>query len=163
WLADFGDLVSFRRALEAHHAEIGAVMVEPVMYTGVVTPPPDGFLAALADLAREFGALFIIDDCLMFRLHEHGSAGKYGFEADLTVLGKFIGGGTPVGAVVGREELISLFDPRRADRLYHGGSFNGNVLGTACGRVAVEHLTPERIATMDRHAAQLRATLEHHA
>ena len=58
---------------------------------------------------------------------------------------------------------MSLFDPRRPDRLYHGGSFNGNVLGTACGKVAVEHLTPERIAAMDRRAAQLRATLERHA
>ena len=163
WLAEFGDLASFRRVLEEHGDEIGAVIAEPVMYTGVVVPPPDGFLPALADLAREFGALFIIDDCLMFRLHEHGSAGKYGFQADLTVLGKFIGGGTPVGAVAGREELLSLFDPRRPDRLYHGGSFNGNVLGTACGKVAVEHLTAEAIAAMDRRAGQLRATLEQHA
>jgi len=163
WLAEFGDLASFRRVLEEHGDQIGAVIAEPVMYTGVVTPPPDGFLPGLAGLAREFGALFIIDDCLMFRLHEHGSAGKYGFQADLTVLGKFIGGGTPVGAVAGREELLSLFDPRRPDRLYHGGSFNGNVLGTACGKVAVEHLTAEAIAAMDRRAGQLRATLEQHA
>ena len=163
WLAEFGDLASFRRVLSAHAGKVAAVLVEPVMFTGVVTPTPDGFLPALADLAHEFGALFVLDDCLMFRLDTHGSAGKYGFEADLTVLGKFIGGGTPVGAVVGRESLLSVFDPRRSDRLYHGGSFNGNVLGTACGKVTVEHLTAERIADMDRRAGQLRADLERHA
>ena len=163
WLAEFGNIDSFRRVLKAHGREVAAVMMEPVMYTGVVMPPPEGFLPALVDLAHEFGALFVLDDCLMFRLHEHGSAGRYGFEADLTVLGKFIGGGTPVGAVVGRESLLSLLDPRRPDRLYHGGSFNGNVLGSACGLVAVGHLTQERIAAMDRRAEHLRATMEQRA
>jgi len=163
WLGEFGDLDSFRRVLRAHAGEIAAVVMEPVMFTGVVTPAPEGFLAARVDLAHECGALFVLDDCLMFRLDACGSAGKYGFQADLTVLGKFIGGGTPVGAVVGKESLLSLFDPRRSDRLYHGGSFNGNVLGTACGKVAVEHLTSERIIAMDRRTASMRDTLEQYA
>jgi glutamate-1-semialdehyde 2,1-aminomutase len=163
WLAEFGNLDSFRRVLEAHGHDVAAVMMEPAMFTGVVTPPPEGFLPALVELTHEFGALFVLDDCLMFRLHEQGSAGRYGFEADLTVLGKFIGGGTPVGAIVGKESLLSLFDPRRPDRLYHGGSFNGNVLGSACGLVAVGDLTQERIAAMDRRAEHLRITMEQRA
>jgi glutamate-1-semialdehyde 2,1-aminomutase len=163
WLSEFNDLASFERAFESHGAEIAAVMVESVMYTGVVVTPDPGFLNAVQDLARRHGALLILDDCLMFRLAEGGSAEKYGLVPDLTVLGKFVGGGTPVGAVVGDPEILGVLDPHRRGGLYHGGSFNGNVLGTACGAVAMRGLTGDRIAMMDDGAAHMRASLEAHA
>lgn len=163
WLAEFNKIESFERAFETHGTQIAAVMIESVMYTGVVVTPDPGFLNAVQEIAHRNGALFILDDCLMFRLAEGGSAEKYGLHPDLTVLGKFVGGGTPVGAVVGDPDILGVLDPRRPGGMYHGGSFNGNVLGTACGAVAMRHLTTELIATMDEGASRMRASLESHA
>lgn len=159
-LGEFNDLESFERAFSEHGEEIGAVILESVMYTGVVTAAEREFLSGARELAHRNGALFILDDCLMFRLAEGGSAQYYGVEADLTMLGKFIGGGTPVGAVVGRPDIVGKLDPNRPDRVYHGGSFNGNVLGTACGTVAVRDLTATVIDAMDVRAQRIRTALE---
>lgn len=159
-LGDFNDLRTFERAFAQHGTEIAAVVLESVMYTGIVTAAEREFLVGAQELAHRHGALFILDDCLMFRLAEGGSAEYFDIEADLTMLGKFIGGGTPVGAVVGRPDIVCQLDPHRADRVYHGGSFNGNVLGTACGTVAVRDLTGSVIADMDRRATRLRTALE---
>ena len=158
-LATFGALDTYADALERHKGEVAAIVVEPVQYTGVVTPPPEGFLTELRKLADDAGVLLILDDCLMFRLAEAGSAEKYGIEPDLTCLGKFIGGGLPVGVVAGPEKLMSALDPSLPDSLYHGGSFNGNPLGCAAGRVTMEHLTKVSIEEMDRRTERMATAL----
>jgi glutamate-1-semialdehyde 2,1-aminomutase len=162
-LAEFNDLASFERVLAEHGTKIAAVLVEPVMYTGVVTPPIGTFLADLQAAAHRAGALFVLDDCLMFRLAPGGAAEKFGFEPDLTFLGKFVGGGIPLGAVGARREIMDLADPNRGGGVYHGGSFNGNVLGTIAGRITVEDLTAARIAKMDELAGRLKNGLERRA
>lgn len=154
-LGRFGDLDSYREAFARHRGEIAAVMIEPILFTFEVVPPPPGFLPQLVELAHSEGALVVLDDCLMFRLAEAGSAEKYGFSPDLTCLGKFIGGGLPVGVVAGGEETMTYLDPNHPKNLYHGGSFNGNPLGCTAGRVAVEHLSGESIAKMDAWATRL--------
>ncbi len=160
-LAEFNDIDSFARALERHGSEVAAVVLEPVMYTGVVMPALPGFLNAVEKLARRHGALFVLDDCLMFRLAPGGSAEKFGLEPDNTILGKFVGGGLPTGAVGARAEIMDMADPAKGERgLYHGGSFNGNVFSSIAGRIAVEHLTAESIARMDRQADRMKAALE---
>ena len=158
-LARFGELDSYRAALERHGGEVAAIIVEPVQYTGVVTPPPDGFLTALRELARDAGVLFVLDDCLMFRLAEGGSAERFGLCADITCLGKWIGGGLPVGAVTASAELMAIFDPTAEGALYHGGSFNGNLLGMVAGAIAVHDLTAADIARIDAQADSLRADI----
>ena len=159
-LGEFGDAESFERVLEEQGDQIAAVVLEPIMYSWSSTPPPPDFLTRVQAATRRAGALFVLDDCLMFRLAEGGAAEKYGLDPDITFLGKFIGGGVPVGAVGGRASVMSVVDPRRERHLYHGGSFNGHLLGCAAGIVAVSHLTAERIAKMDYQAARLRAALE---
>jgi glutamate-1-semialdehyde 2,1-aminomutase len=156
-LARFGDLDSYAESLERHAGEVAAIVVEPVQYTGVVTPPPDGFLPRLRELAREAGVLFVLDDCLMFRLAEGGSAERFGLEADITCLGKWVGGGLPVGAVAARTEAMEIFDPAADGTLYHGGSFNGNLLGMVAGAIAVRDLTAVDVARIDAQADSLRA------
>jgi glutamate-1-semialdehyde 2,1-aminomutase len=158
-LARFGELDTYAAALERHAGEVAAIVVEPVQYTGVVTPPGDGFLAALSALARDAGVLLVLDDCLMFRLAEGGSAERFGFEADITCLGKWIGGGLPVGAVAASSELMSTFDLAPERPLYHGGSFNGNPLGMVAGTVAVNDLSAAAIARIDAQAERLRADI----
>jgi glutamate-1-semialdehyde 2,1-aminomutase len=159
-LAEFNDLASFEQALDKHGSQIAAVVLEPVMYTGVVTPPLGNFLREVQDAAHRVGALFVLDDCLMLRLAYGGAADKFGLQPDLTFLGKFIGGGTPVGAVGGRAEIVELANPGHPKGIYHGGSFNGNVLGSAAGRVTIEDLTAAKISKMDARAARLKTGLE---
>jgi glutamate-1-semialdehyde 2,1-aminomutase len=91
----------------------------------------------------------------MFRLAEGGSAEKYALNPDLTALGKFLGGGTPMGAVAGRRKFMDILDPSRPGVVFHGGSFNGNVVSSAAGLVAIRALTAEAIRQMDAQAARL--------
>jgi len=154
-LADFGDIASFRSKIEANADQLAAVVIEPVLYTDNVIAPPPGFLAQVAEAARAVGALVILDDCIMFRLAPGGSAERYDFSADITCLGKWIGGGLPVGVVGASAALMATFDPRREGALYHGGSFNGNPLGAVAGRIALADLTAERIETMNGQAEVL--------
>jgi glutamate-1-semialdehyde 2,1-aminomutase len=158
-LAKFGDIESYRAAFAAYGDQIAAVIVEPVLFTFRVVAPPDGFLNELAELARSHGALFILDDCLMFRLAVGGSAERYDFAPDLTCLGKFIGGTLPMGVVAGRRDLLDILNPFVEGSLYHGGSFNGNPLACAAGLVGLQELTGERIDAMNGLGATIRARL----
>jgi glutamate-1-semialdehyde 2,1-aminomutase len=155
-LATFGELDSYVEALERNPGQVAAIVLEPVQYTGVVTTPPDGFLQALAELSREAGVLLVLDDCLMFRLAEGGSAQRFGIDADITCLGKWIGGGLPVGAVAATTALMDAFDPLCSEPLYHGGSFNGNLLGSIAGSIAVRDLTTREIERIDSLAERIR-------
>jgi glutamate-1-semialdehyde 2,1-aminomutase len=159
-LARFGELETYADALDRHPGKIAAIVVEPVQYTGVVTTPPSGFLNDLRTLCRDAGVLFVLDDCLMFRLAEGGSAERFGIaDADITCLGKWIGGGLPVGAVTASAEMMRVFDPLGAEPLYHGGSFNGHLLGSIAGAIAIRDLTASEIARIDALADDMRAAI----
>ncbi len=162
-LAEFNDLASFEEKLEQNSGQVAAVLVEPVMFTGIVMVPEPEFLCRLQALAHRHRALFILDDCLMLRLAYGGSAEKWNLAPDITFLGKFLGGGTPLGATGGRADIIELANPRRPDVMYHGGSYNGNVLGCLAGRITLEHLTQQEIAMMDALMLKLRTALEEKA
>jgi glutamate-1-semialdehyde 2,1-aminomutase len=159
-LGRFGDLDSYREVFARHRGEVAALIIEPILFTFEVVPPPPGFLPELVELAHSEGAVVILDDCLMFRLAPGGSAEKFGIAPDLTCLGKFIGGGLPVGVVAGTEELLSVLNPNDPRNMYHGGSFNGNPLGATAGRVTLECLGAGDIAGMDERAARLGRVLE---
>ena len=155
----FNDLDALEACLAQHHEQIAAIIFEPIMYTGRVIMPEPGYLQAMETLGRRYGVLLILDDCLMFRLAEGGSCAYFGLTPDIVVLGKFIGGGTPVGAVLGRRDILGVLDPEQPGCLFHGGSFNGNTLGMAAGHATLTHLTAASIEAMDMAAAALRQTI----
>jgi glutamate-1-semialdehyde 2,1-aminomutase len=162
-VAPFNDLGAFERIMAQRGAEVAAIVVEPVLVTGRVVPPAPGFLNALEALARRHGALSILDDCLMLRLAVGGSSEKFQLRPDLIVLGKFLGGGTALGAFGGARDVMTIFDPTRPRAFFHGGSFNGNPLACAAGLVTLRDLTRERIEAMDAACAVLRAAIERRA
>jgi len=162
-VAAFNDLAGYERVMARHGDQVAAIVVEPVLVTGRVVAPNPGFLTALELLARRHGALTILDDCLMLRLAVGGSIEKFSLHPDLLVLGKFLGGGTPVGAFGGSRSIMQSFDPTRPAPVFHGGSFNGNPIGCAAGQAALEHLTAARIADMDAASERIRTTLARHA
>ncbi len=134
-------------------------MTSRILYRGHSTPAPPGFLRRVQEAAQAAGALFVLDDCLMLRLAYGGSAELYELEPDLTFLGKFIGGGLPMGVVGGSAEVMDVLDPHREQPLYHGGSFNGNLLSCVAGRVSLEHFDAATITAMDARAAGLAEAL----
>jgi glutamate-1-semialdehyde 2,1-aminomutase len=162
-VAPFNNIASYERVMAQHGKEVAAIVIEPVLVTGRVVPPALGFLSDLQALARHHGALTILDDCLMLRLAVGGSAEKFALQPDLVVLGKFLGGGTALGAFGGSREIMKIFDPTRPGPVFHGGSFNGNPIGCAAGLVTLRDLSAERIGAMDSACLTLRNALARRA
>ena len=125
-----------------------------------VIPADSDFLAFLRELTEDSGALLVFDEVIAFRIGYHGAQGRYGVTPDLTTLGKIIGGGLPIGAVGGRADVMTLFDPRREPHLAHGGTFNANPLSMAAGLATLAELTPETYAELETLAVELKAKLE---
>lgn len=154
YLGEYNDPASFERILDAHGHEIAAVVLEPVMGAGGVVSADADFLRRVQGAAEAAGALFVLDEVITFRLAEGGAQSLFGIEPDLTMFGKVIGGGFPVGAVGGKLEHLRVFDPA-APCAFHSGTYCGNPVTMAAGLVSVRELTADRIETMDRLAERL--------
>jgi glutamate-1-semialdehyde 2,1-aminomutase len=159
-VAPYDDVEGTKAALEPHLDELAAVVVEPVLGSGGVLPASHEFLAFLRELTQDAGALLVFDEIISFRVGYHGAQGRAGITPDLTTLGKIIGGGLPVGALGGREDVMALFDPRSAGRIVHGGTFNANPLTMVAGLATLAELTPDRFEALEALADELTARLE---
>ena len=124
-------------ALRAHFrgplgVETACAIVEPVVGNMGVLPPRPGFLEALREETRAAGALLIFDEVMTgFRVARGGAQERYRIEPDLTCLGKVIGGGLPVGAYGGRDEIMARVAPEGP--IYQAGTLSGNPLAMAAG------------------------------
>ncbi len=129
--APFNDLAAVER-LFAAHGDVAAVIVEPVAGNMGLVPPAEGFLEGLRELTAAHGALLVFDEVMTgFRVHPGGAQALYGVTPDLTMLGKVIGGGLPVGAYGGRREIMELVAP--AGPVYQAGTLSGNPLAMTAG------------------------------
>jgi glutamate-1-semialdehyde 2,1-aminomutase len=133
----YNDLPAVRACLEAHAAEVAAVIVEPVAGNMNCIPPVDGFLQGLRDLCDEFGCLLIFDEVMTgFRVALQGAQGLYGITPDLSTFGKVIGGGMPVGAFGGKREYMEQVAP--SGPVYQAGTLSGNPVAMAAGLANLE-------------------------
>ncbi len=138
-IADYNDIASVRRHFEAFPGDVAAVIVEPVVGNMGLVAPVEGFLRKLRDVTREFGALLIFDEVMTgFRVHPGGAQTLYDVKPDLSVLGKVVGGGLPVGAYGGRRELMEMIAPQGP--VYQAGTLSGNPLAMAAGIAALDVL-----------------------
>ncbi len=158
-LADFGEATVFEALLSERGAEIAAVFLEPILGSAGIVEPPADFLARVAEAARSAGAMFVVDEVITLRLAEGGAQQIFDVKPDLTMFGKMVGGGFPVGAIGGSEEVMSAFDPRNRGTIFHSGTFNGNPVTCAAGAVSVRELTQSRIDKMATQAERLAAEL----
>jgi glutamate-1-semialdehyde 2,1-aminomutase len=157
--APYNDLAAVERLFDQHGGEIAAVIVEPIAANmGVVLPEP-GFLPGLRELTREQGALLIFDEVITgFRLRYGAAQAALGAEADITTLGKIIGGGLPVGAYGGRAELMNLVAP--IGPVYQAGTLSGNPLAMRAGIETLKQIAaPDFYARLEEHAQRLVAGL----
>jgi len=129
---------------------LAAVILEPIIGAGGVIAAKPEFLRRLREVTSELGILLIFDEVISFRVAPGGAQELYGVTPDLTTLGKIIGGGLPVAAFGGRADVMELLDPRREPNLAQGGTYNGNPLGMAAGLAAMQELTPDVYAELNR-------------
>ncbi|MBF7084543.1 glutamate-1-semialdehyde 2,1-aminomutase [Desulfallas sp. Bu1-1] len=131
-VAPFNDLETLGQIFNEAGDDIAAVIIEPVPGNMGVVPPAPGFLEGLRELTRKYGSLLIFDEVMTgFRVAYGGAQVLYGIEPDLTCLGKIIGGGLPVGAYGGKEEIMSMVAP--SGPVYQAGTLSGNPLATTAG------------------------------
>lgn len=136
----YNDLNAVERVFALHRDKIAAVIVEPIAANMGVVPPETGFLKGVQDIARKNGALFIVDEVITgYRLRNGSVQDLLGIEADLTTLGKIIGGGIPVAAYGGRAELMNQVAP--LGPVYQAGTLAGNPLAMRAGIAALKQLT----------------------
>ncbi|MBN2714581.1 MAG: glutamate-1-semialdehyde 2,1-aminomutase, partial [Deltaproteobacteria bacterium] len=157
--AVYNDIDSVKRLFAANTGNIAAVIVEPVAGNmGCVLPDP-AFLKELRHICTDEGALLIFDEVITgFRIARGGAREVYGVEADLTTLGKIIGGGMPVGAFGGKTEFMTQMAPEGP--VYQAGTLAGNPLATACGIAALTQLNePGVYARLEETGAQMAAIL----
>ena len=157
-VAPYNDLPAVEALLSKHGGEVAALIVEPVAANMGVVPPADGYLAGLRRLTAEHGCLLIFDEVITgFRVARGGAQAVYGVTPDLTVLGKIIGGGLPVGAYGGRADVMSVVAP--AGPVYQAGTLSGNPLAMAAGLATLRRLRPAVYAALDDYSATLAAGL----
>ena len=119
--------------------EIAAVIVEPVAANMGVVPPAPGFLEGLRSFCDTAGALLIFDEVVTgFRVGYSGAQGMFGVTPDLTILGKIVGGGLPIGAYGGRRELMEMVAP--SGPVYQAGTLAGNPISVAAGIATLTEL-----------------------
>ena len=115
-VAPYNDINAVQQLFEQFPGEIAAVIVEPVSGNMGLVPPVDGFLHGLRDVTSSAGALLIFDEVMTgFRVHPGGAQTLFGIKPDITALGKVIGGGLPVGAYGGRQEIMEMVAPVGSD------------------------------------------------
>jgi glutamate-1-semialdehyde 2,1-aminomutase len=138
--APYNDLNAVERIFDQHKNKIAAVIVEAIAANMGVVPPAANFLSGLRDITKKNGALLIIDEVITgFRLHNGAVQQQLGVEADLTTLGKIIGGGLPCAAYGGRAELMNHVAP--LGPVYQAGTLAGNPLAMAAGIATLNQLT----------------------
>jgi glutamate-1-semialdehyde 2,1-aminomutase len=134
---NYNDSEGVRRAFAELGETVACVIVEPVAGNMNCIPPQDGFLQTLREVCTDSGAVLILDEVMTgFRFGLQGAQGHYGIEADLTTLGKVIGGGMPVGAFGGKREIMEHIAP--LGPVYQAGTLSGNPIAMAAGLATLD-------------------------
>lgn len=151
-VAEYNNRESVRELFEANPDSIAAIIVEPVAANMGVVLPQDGFLAFLREITSKYGALLIFDEVITgFRLALGGAQQYFHVTPDLSTFGKIIGGGMPVGAYGGREDIMRMVSPDGP--VYQAGTLSGNPIATAAG-LATLRILKEDIGIYDRLEAR---------
>ncbi len=138
-LLPFNDLDAVEALFAREGDQFAAIFIEPVMGNAGLIPPEPGFLQGLREVTELHGALLVFDEVMTgFRLGLSGAQGRYGVTPDLTVMGKVIGGGLPIGAFGGRRAIMEQVAP--VGPVYQAGTLSGNPLATAAGNAQLAWL-----------------------
>ena len=160
FIMPFNDIVTAEKIIRKHADELAAVIVEPVNGQCGMVPAKPEFLEGLRRLTDDLGIVLIFDEVIAFRIAYGGAQDYYGVKPDLTCFGKVIGGGMPVGAFGGRDDIMSLWDPSGGGSIVqHAGTFNGNPMTAVAGVATLESLTADKYEYLEHLGNMLRNKL----
>jgi glutamate-1-semialdehyde 2,1-aminomutase len=135
----FNDVEAFEKAVKKERESLAAVIVEPVMGNIGVVAPKERYLEALRELTERYDVVLIFDEVITgFRLGLGGAQEYYGVKPDMTTLGKVLGGGFPLAAYAGREEIMRMIAP--SGKVYQAGTYSGNPVSVAAGLATLKIL-----------------------
>ncbi|MFB6247129.1 MAG: glutamate-1-semialdehyde 2,1-aminomutase [Salinibacter sp.] len=147
-LAPYNDLEHVQRLVEANAGEVACIIVEPIAGNMGCIPPEPGFLEGLRELCDAHDIVLIFDEVMTgFRVAPGGAQERYGVIPDLTCLGKIIGGGLPVGAYGGREEIMDYISP--TGPVYQAGTLSGNPLAMRAGHAVLSKIAARKDTMYD--------------
>lgn len=158
----FNDPKAAIKILNEHREEIACVLLDMMPHRLGLVAADETFVRALRDWTRDNGALLMIDEVITFRNEVGGMHARYEAVPDLTALGKIIGGGLPVGALAGSDEVMSVFSSRKGKppRLPHSGTFSANPMTVAAGLAAMRLYDAEGVARLNRLGRLARGKIE---
>jgi glutamate-1-semialdehyde 2,1-aminomutase len=154
----YNDTAAVEAEFTSHGDEIACVLVEPMLGAGGCIPASPAFLSTLRSLTRAHGSLLVMDEVMTSRLAVGGAQQVYGVHADLTVLGKYFGGGLSFGAFGGSRHVMAAFDPAQGG-LTHGGTFNNNAFTMAVGSAVTGLLDADTLKRLNERGDRLRDQL----
>jgi glutamate-1-semialdehyde 2,1-aminomutase len=158
-VAPYNDAAAVESICREH--DVAAVIVEPVAGNMGVVPPAPSFLSSLRETCDRHGVCLVLDEVITgFRVARGGAQELYGVAADLTTLGKTIGGGLPVGAFGGRRRFMEHVAPLGM-RVSQGGTLSGNPLAMAAGFATVAPLDAAAYSELEEKGAYLARSLDH--
>ena len=138
-LAPYNDLTTVEELINNNKDEIAAIILEPVAGNMGCVLPKEGYLEGLRSLCDTHGIILIFDEVMTgFRLSKAGAQERYGITPDLTTMGKIIGGGMPVGAYGGKQEIMDFVSPQGP--VYQAGTLSGNPIAMAAGLAMLHEL-----------------------
>lgn len=153
------DIDFLREAVEAAPAAYAAIILDLLPNRAGLLSLSEEFVREARELATRYGIVLIIDETISLRLGFGGLIAEYGIDPDILTTGKLIGGGFPVGAIVGRAELMAEVDPTRPGSLPHGGTFSGNPVSMAAGSVALRLFPEGEVDRLNRLGDATRAAV----
>src|SRR6266496_4489611 len=137
-VAPWNDPVSLERVLKRNANDLAAIITEPVMGSAGIIPPKEEYLKSVRELADEYDVLLIFDEVLTgFRIAPGGAQEFYGVKPDIACYAKALGGGTPIAAVAGRQDVMGMIGP---GKIGYGGTYNGNSMCLAAANATLDEL-----------------------
>jgi glutamate-1-semialdehyde 2,1-aminomutase len=154
-LVPFNDLDAVRRAIMDNKGEVAAIITEPVIGNAGPIPPEEDYLQGLRELTTDNDILLILDEVITgFRLAPGGAQQRFGVRADMTILGKVVGGGLPIGIFGGSEEIMSMVSP--TGKVYQAGTFSGNPMSLTAGIATIKKMRTLGYEELERKGEQMR-------
>jgi len=146
----YNDIKRTLHILDQHAKDIACVLIDPVPHRVGLFPATEEFIKAVYNWTRLNNSLLVFDEVVTYRVNYAGAQENYTIKPDLTALGKMIGGGFPIGALVGRADIMEVLDPRgEILRHPHSGTFSANPISTTAGRIAMELFDEEAVLNLN--------------
>ena len=154
------DLVQLEATFARHGDQIAALILDVCSSRAGMIPHTQEYVDRARELTREYGALLIVDEVVTFRVGVSGLLSRYGVAPDLMTLGKTIGGGYPVGAVVGGVDSRKQLDPADPGHIEHGGTFTANPISMCAGAAALRLYDAAAVERLEALSARLEGELD---